>query len=351
MANNGYISSSGIYQVFTTGPYSGSIVTSSYSSGSTLLGPIINFYQPFISGSEDDEASVNTIFACGNEFSRFYYDPINCPIGDCITPIALSAAVRFCNKPNDYNYWFFFDSGSTNADYSTIEYSTTSDFSFNTGSVFVTNSVGYTNPINLSTLPLLPLKSTPVYFRVFNSCSMSTSGTSSYSNIISASCQIAPPPPISPFTVRLKNSMVGGDTTLYYTNNGVEFALFANNSVNLTISGLDSLTIPFRTLRPDGTVSTIIASGSTSVINGYVITSLNDDTLTYYGNTVYQSTNNYPFNLYYNPEGTPDASITIDRTLWSLTGLLEINFTSLIPSDNINPWYYESGGGEGTISY
>jgi hypothetical protein len=48
MANNGYISSSGINQIFTTGPYSGSIVTSSYSSGSTLLGPTVTFYQAFI---------------------------------------------------------------------------------------------------------------------------------------------------------------------------------------------------------------------------------------------------------------------------------------------------------------
>jgi hypothetical protein len=49
MANNGYVSSSGINQVFTTGPYTGAVVTSSYSSGSTLFGPTINFYQAFIS--------------------------------------------------------------------------------------------------------------------------------------------------------------------------------------------------------------------------------------------------------------------------------------------------------------
>ena len=142
MANNGYISSSGIDQVFTTGPYAGSIVTSSYSSGSTLLGPIINFYQPFISGSEDDPNAVESIVPCSNIpeiFQRYYFDPVNCPTGDCLPPIALSAAVRNCNKSNDFNYFFFFNSGSTSADYSTIEYSTLPDFSFNTGSLIITN--------------------------------------------------------------------------------------------------------------------------------------------------------------------------------------------------------------------
>lgn len=350
MPNNGYISSSGIDQIFTTGPYSGSIVTSSYSSGSTLLGPTISLYQSFISGVLD------VIVPCSDPsgnypvFQRWYYDPVNCPVGDCLAPIAISATVANCTRFN-YTYFFYFDSGSSGADYSTIEYSTTPDFAFNTGSVFVTNSVGYTNPINISSLPLLPLSTTPVYFRVFNSCSVSTSGTSSYSNIISASCQLTPPPSISPFTVRLRNSMVGSNNTLYYTNNGTEFALFGGSTVNLTISTLSSLNIPFRTIRPEGDVYTIIASGSSPTFNGFVTTQLNDSTLTYYGDTVYQSVNNYQSNLYYNTEGTPDASITVDRTLWNGAGILEINFTSLTPSDDLNPWYYFEEGGEGIISY
>lgn len=353
MVNNGYISSSGIDQVFTTGPYAGSIVTSSYSSGSTLLGPIINFYQPFISGSEDDPNAVESIVPCSNIpeiFQRYYFDPVNCPTGDCLPPIALSAAVRNCNRADDYRYFFFFDSGSTNAEYSTIEYSTLPDFSFNTGSLIITNSLAnYTSSINIGNLELLPTKITPVYFRVFNSCSLG--GFSSYSNIISASCLVEAPPTISPFTVRLRNTMVGSNNTLYYINNGTEFALFGGSTVNLTISTLSSLNIPFRTIRPEGDVYTIIASGSSTNFNGYVSTTLNDSTLTYFGDIVYQSTNNYTSNLYYNSEGTPDASVIVDRTLWSGTGVLEINFTSLVPSDDLNPWYYlpqdpeEQGGG------
>jgi hypothetical protein len=350
MSRNGYISSSGIDQVFTTGPYIGAIVTSSYSSGSTLLGPTITFYQAFISGSEEDTGSINVITVCNNLFERWYLDPINCPAGDCFPPSITSAAVRFCYKANDYNYWLFFNSGSTNAEYSTIEYSTVPNFSFNTGSLVVTNSLSnYNSLINVGNLGLLPIKSSFVYFRVFNSCSLG--GTSSYSPIVSASCQVTPPPSIQPFTVRLKNSMVGSNNTLYYTLNGNEFSLFGGTTTNLTIPTLSSLNIPFRTLRPDGNVSTIIVSGSTSTINGFVTTQLNDSTPTYFGDIVYQSTNNYPYNLYYNPEGTPDASVTVDRTLWSGAGVLEIDFTSFVPSEELNPWYYESGGGEGIISY
>jgi hypothetical protein len=349
MANNGYISSSGIDQVFTTGPYIGAIVTSSYSSGSTLLGPIITFYQPFISGSDFDPNAVESIVPCSNTtevFQRWYYDPISCPAGNCLPPSIISATVRNCSRADDYRYWLFFDSGSTSAILSTIEYSTVSDFSFNTSSLIITNSLStYTSSIDISGLPLLPLKSTPVYFRVFNSCSL---GLSSYSPIVSASCQIAPPPSTSPFNVRLKNSMIGLNNTLYYTNNGVEYALFGGATVNLVISTLSSLTIPFRTLRPEGDVRTIICSGSSLTFNGSVTTQLNDNTLTYYGDPVYQSINSYTNNLYYNSEGTPDASVVVDRSLWSGAGLLEINFTDFVPFDDFNPWYYiddSIGGG------
>jgi hypothetical protein len=349
MANNGYISSSGIDQVFTTGPYSGSIVTSSYSSGSTLLGPAITYYQSFISGT------IESIVPCTdspNVYQRYYYDPVNCFVGGCLPPTITSAAVKFCNKANDYNYFLFFDSGSINAEYSTIEYSTVPDFSFNNGSLVVTNSLStYTSSINISDLPLLPLKSSPVYFRVFNSCSLG--GTSSYSPIISASCQVTPPPSILPFTVRLKNSMVGGDNTLYYINGGIEYALFGGSSVNIVIPNLSNLGISFRTLAPEGSVRTIIVSGSSPIFNGNVTTELQDDTPDYFGNIIYQSTNTYPANLYYNSLGTPDAAVRIDRTLWSNSGLIEVDFTSFVPADGANPWYYvnqdidESIGGSG----
>jgi hypothetical protein len=338
MANNGYISSSGIDQVFTTGPYVGAIVTSSYSSGSTLLGPTITFYQSFISGSTSIQGG-DTLSPCSDIFYRYRYDPINCPVGDCLPPTIISTAVANCNQPSNYNYFLFFNSGSTNALYSTIEYSTSPNFSFNTGSYAVTNSLNnYTSSINIGNLELLPFKTTPVYFRIFNSCSLG--GTSSYSPIVSASCLVPPPPSIQPFTVRLKNSMVGGDNTLYYKNGGIEFALFGGSSVNIVISTLSNLGISFRTLAPEGSVRTIIVSGSSPIIDGFVTTELQDDTPDYFGDIIYQSINIYPANLYYNSLGTPDAAVRIDRTLWPNAGLIEIDFTSFVPSNESNPWYY-----------
>lgn len=343
MAKNGYISSSGINQIFTTGPYTGSVVTSSYStSGGILFGPPIDFFQSFISGTIDE------ISTCNDVFKRYYYDPINCPPpGDCLAPTALSATVANCTN-YDYNYYFYFNSSSAAAEYSTIEYSTFSDFSSNTGSLIVTNSVGYTNPINISNLGLLPIKTSNVYFRVFNSCSIN--GTSSYSNIVSASCQTPPPPTTPTFTVRLKNSMVGTNNALYYTYNGTEYVLFGDNTVNLNITTLSSLDIPFKTLFPDNNVYTVIATASSTALNGFVTTILNDSTPTFYGEIVKQSTNTYPYNLYYNTEGTPDASITIDRSLWNNSGLIEIEFTSLVPSED-NPWGYIIIGDGGGPSY
>ena len=343
MAKNGYISSSGINQIFTTGPYKRSVVTSSYStSGDILFGPTIDFFKSFISGTIDE------ISTCNDVFKRYYYDPINCPPGDCLAPIALSATVANCTN-YDYNYYFYFNSSSAAAEYSTIEYSTFSDFSSNTGSLIVTNSVGYTNPINISNLGLLPIKTSNVYFRVFNSCSIN--GTSSYSNIVSASCQTPPPPTTPTFTVRLKNSMVGTNNALYYTYNGTEYVLFGDNTVNLYITTLSSLNIPFKTLFPDNNVYTVIATASSTALNGFVTTILNDSTPQTFHGDVNQETNIYPYNFYYNTKGTPDASITIDRSLWNDSGLIEIEFTNLIPSEENNPWGYRNikGGGGASI--
>lgn len=349
MANTGYISSSGINQVFTTGPYSGSIVTSSYSNNTTLSGPVVSFYKSFISGSDSvtgssdyDPNAINLISPCGNLFQRYYYDPIKCPTGNCLSPIALTVTVNNCNV-TDYNYNFTFNSGSTSATYSTIEYSTIPDFSSNTGYLIVTNSIGITNPINISgSLPILPLNTTPVYFRVFNDCVID--GTSSYSNTISASCQTTPPPSTLPFTVKLKNTMGG---TLFYTYNSTEYSLFDANTINLSITDLNPLNFSFRTLKPENEVHVITISGSSLDFNGSVSTTLNDSTLSPYGTPVYQSVNEYISNLYFNTEGTPDASISVDRSLWNGTGILEIDFTNFTPLNEENPWYIDPFGGGG----
>ena len=141
--------------------------------------------------------------------------------------------------------------------------------------------------------------------------------------------------------------MVGANNTLYYRIRLNEFSLFGASTVNVTIPTLSSLNIPFTTLQLDGFVYTVIVSGSSPTFNGQITTTLLDDTPTYFGEIINQSINNYPNNLYYNSSGTPDAAIVVDRTLWNGAGLIEIDFTSFVPSDSQNPWYYISQDFEG----
>lgn len=202
--NTGYLSSSAINQVFTDGPYSGSFVTSSFSSGSILSGPTLNYKELFISGTTDN------LFPCINLpiYSRIVYDPITCPPGGCATPILISASLSSsCAATYDYKYNITYNSASSIALYTKIQYSTTADFSNNIAtSSFITNSNPTIPPININNLPSLPSSNyTTVYFRAFNSCSTGT--TSSYSNTLSVSCVASLPiTASSPFFFTLENN-------------------------------------------------------------------------------------------------------------------------------------------------
>ena len=193
MAKTGYTINQGIQQVFTSGPAGiiNSLVTSSYSNGSTTFGPTINFKQSFVSGT------VETLYPCDIAYDRYYLDPINCPISGCPQPI-LNSVVANCNPYNyTYSVSYNFISSSGFVPSSSIEFSTNSTFSTNTGSVTYDNTAATQLPVDVSGLPLLPLSTTLVYFRVLNRCVGST--ISSYSNVISASC--IPPPTSSQSTV------------------------------------------------------------------------------------------------------------------------------------------------------
>lgn len=183
MAKTGYVINQGIQQVFTSGPFSGSLVTSSYSLNNSLVGPIIDTRQSFISGTLD------IIYNCSSIYNRYFLDPYNCPTSGCPQPIMLSATVQNCSS-YDYKYEVVYNYVSSSAYVPTtkIEYSTTSDFSSNTGSVTYDNTLTTQLPINVSTLSPTPIATTLVYFRALNNCIGSLS--SSYSNIISASCTL-----------------------------------------------------------------------------------------------------------------------------------------------------------------
>lgn len=356
MANNGYISSSGIDQTFTTGPYSGSIVTSSYSSGSVLNGPNINFNQPFISGSDSptgsvdyDPSAVNILSPCGTLFQRYFNDPINCllPVS-CIVPTMLSAEPVDCGNPRNKFHWVYLDSGSIDAEKTIIEFSTYLDFSQNTGSLTVINP---TSSIQISTLslPVRPFNTQPLYIRAFNSCSIGAYSTPS--NIVTSSCFTPYQPPILPFNVVLKNTMTGSISTsnqLFYTYQNQTYSISPLDEVTLTILDGNPLSIPFWTNRPENEVYKINLTDSTfnSIFNGNVSSTLTDNTPSING-TVIQSTNFYPHIFYYNTEGQPDAYITVDRSNWDNGGEIEFEFTTITPSNSDNPWssYYNQNQG------
>jgi hypothetical protein len=184
--NTGYVSSSGIQQVFNSGPYSGSLVTSSYSSGSTLFGPILNFTQSFVSGTVDD------IFKCGDPFYRYYQDTASCPISGCFAPTLLTATPISCSDNWNTEYFITYNSASANSTYTIIEYNPI-DRDFNStlglGTHIITNATPLTLPLNyFDDTGFLVQPNEIMYFRAYNSCS--NGATSSYSNIISASCEI-----------------------------------------------------------------------------------------------------------------------------------------------------------------
>jgi hypothetical protein len=234
MANSGYVSSSAINQIFTDGPYSGSFVSSSFSNTSnTVLGPIISFKQSFVSGSSApsgspgyDPNAINDIADCSPfYFTRISYNPTLCPTGECLSPTLTSIAVSNCTT-YDYKYNITYNSASSNALYTKIQYSTTADFSSNVAtSSYITNSNPTIPPININNLPLLPTNGDAmVYFRAFNSCSSAPAPyTSSYSNILSASCAIPAGGAYSPFTIKIVNN---SRTVLNYSlNSGNVFSI------------------------------------------------------------------------------------------------------------------------------
>jgi hypothetical protein len=204
MANTGYITSSGIIQIFTTGPYSGSEVTSSYSDGSTLFGGILNTFQPFISGDLDiiTPCETDNIIPGINSFERFYYDPAVCPPdGICLAPTFTSAQRNTCISSDPSTYNITWSSGSSTADYTIIEYSIFSNFS-STGSVILDNS-NYTSSINVLINGFPPQSTSPIYFRAYNSCS--NGSNSLYSQTIIANNCVITTPIYSDFTFNIVN--------------------------------------------------------------------------------------------------------------------------------------------------
>jgi hypothetical protein len=367
MANNGYISSSAINQIFTTGPFLGSFVTSSFSSGSILSGPTLDYKELFISGDLDQ------LVPCASLpiYSRIAYDPIACPPGGCAIPVLISASLSSdCNATYDYKYNVTYNSASTTALYTKIEYSTIADFSSNvTASSYITNSNPTILPINISNLPSVPSSGyTTVYFRAFNSCSTGT--TSSYSNILSASCIVAPPTTIyEPFYYELINnssssiSFTSGSTT-YNVNHKSSFSITSSTqlaSLSISIIGSSVNTPPTKiddgvNKRPQFRITGSASSNYSSIIatsilpqidsgindgDNYLITTIKPELQTESSKTIsiWELHSVPPSNNLTTPlktvfasdknDSTTDVIISIDRHTLTTTGKLTFTVNAL----------------------
>jgi hypothetical protein len=192
--NTGYVSSSGVIQVFNSGPYSGSLVTSSYSSGSTLLGPTVNFTASFISGSPGDTGSIEVLSFCGGlPFYRYYQNTASCAISGCFAPTLLTVTPVSCSGNWQSEYFITYNSASANSTYTIIEYGPYFNFS-DYASRIITNATPLILPLNYFNDSGTSVEPDDIiYFRAYNSCS--NGATSSYSNVITASCAPFVPPP------------------------------------------------------------------------------------------------------------------------------------------------------------
>lgn len=207
MANTGYIINPKVIQVFTTGPNSGSIVSSSFT---------IEFSGSFTSS-----------LTCDTNFYNKIFDPINCPIDNfCVNPtINNIIPSSSCDDENfNYEYILNYNTNTPTSSQSIIEYSLQSDFSGEIGSSsLITNisqSMNYDLLLSLITNPLN--KYTPIYFRIKNICSGSI-GSSSYSLPVSFSCPIPEPPgPIPLYPIFLRRDCTNhGPNILYYVDGSI----------------------------------------------------------------------------------------------------------------------------------
>jgi len=193
MANTGYKINPKVIQVFTTGPSSGSIVSSSFTT-------------TFDSGSGFTSASL-----CNEYYYYKVYNPYDCAVvGLCIPPIIHTISVQNCEIGYDYVYQFALEAGPDPVPNLRVEYSLNSDFSGEVKGTTITDYVGSTIApldVNISTgltnraetsssgLISLPLNQyDSVYFRAYSICSGSNS--SSYSSIQEGKC----PAPTSSIT-------------------------------------------------------------------------------------------------------------------------------------------------------
>jgi hypothetical protein len=221
--NTGYISSSGVQQVFNSGPFSGSLVTASYSNGSNTFGPKVNFTASFISGTIDDLAFCNDPI-----YQRYYLNTASCAISGCFAPTITSVTPDNCDGNWQSEYYITYNSASANSTYTVIEYGPWSDFS-DYATHIVTNATPLILPLNFyddfgASVDRMDI----LYFRAYNSCS--NGSTSSYSNIVTATCgeDAGPPTRWGATSIRVNNNTLSSLSILSPNSSHTSY----NRSIN-----------------------------------------------------------------------------------------------------------------------
>jgi hypothetical protein len=349
MAITGYITSSGILQVFITGPYSGSEVTSSFSDGSTLFGGILNTFQPFISGDLDviTPCDEDNIIPGVNYFERFYFDPTICtPDGTCLSPILIEASRNTCNDFDPSTYNITWVSGSSIADYTIIEYSTFPNF-ITTGSTILDNSIS-TSPTSINVLisGFAPQADSLIYFRAYNSCS--NDSISGYSQTIIADNCVVVTPQYSNFTFNIVNETNFLVETTDGTGDGINgpwINVSTNTTGNSYIFNTSTRDFFFKVQSPANCPTqgiyielTTTTPGITSNVNTTINSTLNSNDcggngtstqISNYGNTQYFL--HYPSS---NINTQIATNIFINRTNWFNVGNIKMTIKYQPPSNN-----------------
>jgi hypothetical protein len=162
-----------------------------------------------------------------------------------------------------------------------------------------------------------------MYFRAYNSCSIGT--TSSYSNVLTASCTIAPSLPT--FTVQIKNH---SGVSLKYSTGSISYSILNNNSASISFTS-QTKDISLYTINGThgvGEFNTYIANVSSSAdVNNNVYTTLHCpiDPINYpdYTVTTEYIDGGYDFGFTTdNSNLSPDLQAYIDRSTYTNAGTI-----------------------------
>lgn len=174
MANNGNRINPKVVQYFTSGPNSGSLVSTDHD---------IIF---------DVGSSFTSSVVCNSTFNYRVFDPQKCTIPSyCISPTLLDVTPVNCGSTYDYKYRVKYNVNdtATNVPESRIEFCLNSNFTGEKDSIIIpnNNSSSITEYIvNINVLNVLPTNGeSMVYFRVENACPSLLSG---FSNTIGSKC-------------------------------------------------------------------------------------------------------------------------------------------------------------------